>query len=311
LATPGMRTILVIDDSHLVLAFARSTLETAGFRVITRSRSEGCVALILQEKPDAVLVDPSSAAADTVVRLFGKAQLHSEVLVLFHSGTSEEALKAQVLATGAHGHVRKSEDSFELIQQIQRWLRIGSSSHSKLKAGNVAEVPGGYDSSGSSVSLSGRKLSGEAGSNVAPARRSSGSLQLDLPVVLFIDDDMGTLSGFRREVQSEPYLVEFALSGTRAIQRITTQPIPRVVVSDLMMPEPSGVEVYERVVREDPSWRERFIFVTGAAALQDFRSFIAEFGGTVLRKPVDGAVLRKAIRRALAVAEEHQLRQTP
>jgi CheY-like chemotaxis protein len=314
----GPRTILVIDDSHAVLAVTRSTLEAAGYRVITRTRAEGCVALILQEKPDAVLVDPNASAgsAETVVRLFGRAQPHSETLVLFHSAHSEETMRTQALTLGAHGYVRKSDDAFDLIQQMDRCLKHPvQTSHSRLKAGAPSDVSDdtspGRAAAVRTHSVPTETRSAASAATVPATRRSSGSLQLDLPVVLFIDDDMGTLSGFRREVQSEPYAVEFALSGTRAIQRILAPVPPKVVVSDLMMPGASGADVFEKVVSMDPSWQDRFVFVTGASVLSDFSGFLASFKGTVLQKPVEGAVLRGAIRRLMGIAEDGRIRQVP
>ena len=51
------RTILVIDDNAVVLEVTRSTLEHAGFRVVTRDRASGAIAAVLQERPDLVLLD--------------------------------------------------------------------------------------------------------------------------------------------------------------------------------------------------------------------------------------------------------------
>ena len=51
------RTILVIDDNAVVLEMTRSTLEMAGFRVFTRERTVGAIGIILEERPDLVLLD--------------------------------------------------------------------------------------------------------------------------------------------------------------------------------------------------------------------------------------------------------------
>ena len=50
-------TILVVDDSEVVLNVTRTLLEAVGYRVLTHSGPAGCVAVILQEKPDLVLID--------------------------------------------------------------------------------------------------------------------------------------------------------------------------------------------------------------------------------------------------------------
>jgi CheY-like chemotaxis protein len=45
-------TMLVIDDSEVVLEMTRFTLERAGYRVITRDRAQGSIAATLNEQPD-------------------------------------------------------------------------------------------------------------------------------------------------------------------------------------------------------------------------------------------------------------------
>jgi CheY-like chemotaxis protein len=136
-----------------------------------------------------------------------------------------------------------------------------------------------------------------------PVGRTSGTLPIQLPVVLFIDDDMAALSALRREVQSEPYSVEFALSGTQALRRILSATAPNLVVSDLLMPEPSGADVYRRAVAADARWAERFVFVTGAGIVPEVSDFLNGFSGVVLEKPVRGEQLRAVIREGLATLE--------
>lgn len=300
---PGKKTILVIDDSEIVLGLVRTTLESAGFRVITQSRTAGAVALILQEKPDLVLLDVNmpNIGGDTIAKLFGKAQANSDTIVLLHSSLPEETLKARVLASGAHGYVQKTDDTFELLREINRWLKVGAhGSQSKMRVSSQANTDD--DASGSGPRLVARPAqsldAGDGGARTA--RRTSGTTALDLPLVLFIDDDMSTLSAFRREVQSEPYTVEFALSGAQAIRRIHGSPPPTLVVSDLLMPEPAGPEVYRQAILKDPTYRDRFIFVTGASGLRELNDFLASFHGTVLHKPVSGEALRNAIRARLS-----------
>jgi len=116
---------------------------------------------------------------------------------------------------------------------------------------------------------------------------------------MFIDDDMGTLSGFRRDVQSEPYLVEFALSGAQALRRIFSPSPPSLVVSDILMPSMSGVEIYRQAVAKDKIWEQRFLFVTGAGYAAEVSEFSENFKGLVLTKPVEGQRLRRAIREHL------------
>src|SRR5689334_7217319 len=80
-------TVLVVDDSEVVLAVTKALLEGAGFRVLTHPGPAGCVAVILQEKPDLVLIDVNmpKLGGETIVKLFGKAQPNSETITLLFS----------------------------------------------------------------------------------------------------------------------------------------------------------------------------------------------------------------------------------
>jgi DNA-binding NtrC family response regulator len=64
------KTILIVDDSPIVLEMAGSALEGAGYKVVLRSRGEGTVAAVIQERPDLVLLDvkllPSMSGLDTL-----------------------------------------------------------------------------------------------------------------------------------------------------------------------------------------------------------------------------------------------------
>src|SRR6478735_4880157 len=118
-------TILVVDDSDVVLTVTRTLLEASGYRVLTHSGPAGCVAVILQEKPDLVLIDVNmpKLGGETIVKLFGKAQPNSETIILLFSTLSADQLEQRARAAGAHGFIRKTEDSFELVRQVNRWLR--------------------------------------------------------------------------------------------------------------------------------------------------------------------------------------------
>jgi DNA-binding response OmpR family regulator len=111
---------------------------------------------------------------------------------------------------------------------------------------------------------------------------------------LFVDDDMLILSSYRRIVQRENMDAEFALSGTQALKWIISGDPPDVVVSDLMMPPPGGDAVYAQAVAADPSWKHRFVFVSGVREAPQVLG--GSFNGPLLAKPVEPSELIAAIR---------------
>jgi CheY-like chemotaxis protein len=292
--------IVVIDDSEIVLEVTKGALEGAGYEVIVHDRPAGCVALILHEKPDLVLMDVNmpGLGGDTIVSVLGKAAPTSDTIVLLHSSLSAAVLRTKAATAGAHGFIQKSGDLFGLVREVNRWLkRVNSSGHMRAALAQSTEdrspsgtrpaalvVPSAPPSSDSLGVLAGRK---------------SGTVRVDAPTVLLVDDDMTVLSAFRRALQTEDISIEFALSGAQALRRMLSDKPPDVVVCDMLLPDVAGAEVYQRAIAAEPSFRQRFIVATGASAVPAVATFLASFSGTVLYKPIDPAQLTLAVRGCL------------
>ncbi len=300
IAPPHTATVLVVDDSEVVLAVTKSVLESAGYRVLTHPGPAGCVAMILQEKPDLVLIEVNmqKLGGEIIVKLFGKAQPNSETIILLYSTLSADHLRDKAQTSGAHGFIRKTEDSYELVRQVHRWLKkerglagrtpsrpelpAGPPSNPEKPPGAVASVP----PPAKPATLS------------RPPPKVSGTTRVR-PTVLFIDDDMEALSAFQRDVQGEAYTTDFALSVAQGQRAMGATPRPALVVTSL---KDSGIELYERAVGNDSDWSDRFVFVTPRQLDSRGVEFLERYQGVVLRRPVLGTDLRNAIRRKLGDA---------
>jgi CheY-like chemotaxis protein len=132
-------------------------------------------------------------------------------------------------------------------------------------------------------------------------RRPSGAYPLTVPTVLFVDDDMLALSGYRRQLHGQPFEFDFALSVAQALRLLESTHPPSVIVSDLLMPEPSGRELLRKALDRDPSWSRRFVIVTGLSAHEARNHLDPRFTGALLRKPVETDALSSAIKGSLSV----------
>ncbi len=129
---------------------------------------------------------------------------------------------------------------------------------------------------------------------VAPALPISG----DAPVgavrrVLIIDDDPLVASALRRLLASRD--VQVADSGRRGIELLRENPHFEVILCDLMMPEVSGMDVFETVLEEQPELAPRFVFMTGGAFTSRARAFLEQVSNPRLEKPFDGKTLRQLV----------------
>jgi CheY-like chemotaxis protein len=294
--------IVVIDDSEIVLEVTKGALEGAGYDVVTHDRPGGCVALILHEKPDLVLMDVNmpGLGGDTIVSVLGKAAPTSDTVVLLHSSLSAEVLRNKATAAGAHGFLQKSGDLFGLVREVNRWLkRVHSSAN--MRAAVLVPSDDRYPS-GTRATASALAVGPPSSDSGSAARRTSATVRVDAATVLLVDDDMSVLSGFRRALQLEDLSIEFALSGGQALRRMLSDKPPDVVICDMMLPDISGMEVYQRAVAAEPSFRQRFAVATGAASVPPVATFLAMFAGPVLFKPVESSQLIQAVRNCLSGA---------
>lgn len=303
--------IVVIDDSEIVLEVTRGALEGAGYDVVTHDRPAGCVALILHEKPDLVLMDVNmpGLGGDTIVSVLAKAAPTSDTIVLLHSSLSAEVLRSKAATAGAHGFLQKSGDLFGTVREVNRWLKRAISNgnlRAALSTSSEEKYPSGSRPVANALASASSVASASSAASAPPSsdsgRRTSGLLRVDAPTVLLVDDDMAVLSAFRRCLQTEDLSIEFALSGGQALRRLLSEKPPDVVVCDMLLPDISGVDVYQRAVAADSSYRQRFAVATGAASMPVVATFLAGFAGPVLHKPVASAQLIQAVRTCLTGA---------
>lgn len=130
-------------------------------------------------------------------------------------------------------------------------------------------------------------------------------------VVLFVDDDMRLLASLRRGLLDEPYEVLLAASGGEALEVFRTCEVD-LLVTDLCMPEMSGLELVEIARREYPKTRR--VLLSGQ---MHFASPNASFiirrvlGGDIFAfvpKPWDiEGRLKKVVREALVAKEPFAL----
>jgi PAS domain S-box-containing protein len=104
--------------------------------------------------------------------------------------------------------------------------------------------------------------------------------------VLVVDDEIA-LGRTLAISLSDEFHVSTVTSGRRALELLLGDAHFDVVVCDLMMPDVSGMDVYERVVERSPEMASHFVFVTGGAFTERARAFIESAGAPVIEKPFE------------------------
>lgn len=135
-------------------------------------------------------------------------------------------------------------------------------------------------------------------------RRSTLSGPIEKPRVLdilILDDEPQVAAALKRLLHR--HRVAIVHSGVDARSALAERTFD-VIVSDVMMPEPSGIDVYLELAARGSELVERFIFVTGGVHGQKAQKFLAAIENPRLEKPVDALELDLAIARVLHGAEE-------
>ncbi|WP_426752817.1 PAS domain S-box protein [Myxococcus sp. Y35] len=111
--------------------------------------------------------------------------------------------------------------------------------------------------------------------------------------ILIVDDDAAVASSLRRLLAPE-HDVEVALRGTEALQRMEAQAFD-VIFCDLLMPEMTGMDLFDELKRTAPESANRMFFLTGGAFTQRAREFLDEHPDRYMEKPVDIEAVRRLV----------------
>ena len=115
--------------------------------------------------------------------------------------------------------------------------------------------------------------------------------------VLVIDDEPALLRTIARALKGDHDVVAVG-SPIDALRMLVEERRPfDLILCDLVMPLMTGMELYERVKSHDPALAARFVFVTGGAADEELRAFLASVPNERLEKPFVNESLRMLTRR--------------
>jgi len=133
---------------------------------------------------------------------------------------------------------------------------------------------------------------------VEPERTSLGASRSGLRVLL-ADDEPGVRRVIRRLLEQHGLVVTEAVDGADALERYQQEPDAfGLIVTDVIMPRMTGVELFEAIRKEAPSLP--FVFVSGYADGSD-RVTLSAADATFVEKPFTHGTLLRALDHALSV----------
>ena len=123
------KTILIVDDEAPIREMVAMALEMAGFLCIEAGDALQAHSLIVDEKPDLILLDwmmPDISGIELARRL-KRDELTQEIPIIMLTAKGEEDHKIQGLETGADDYITKPFSTRELIARLKAVMRRSGS----------------------------------------------------------------------------------------------------------------------------------------------------------------------------------------
>jgi two-component system, NtrC family, sensor kinase len=113
--------------------------------------------------------------------------------------------------------------------------------------------------------------------------------------VLVIDDEPEVIEALARTI-GPLHSIERAGSGTRALELLAQDAGYDVIFCDLMMPELTGMDLYEVIASKYPELLERMIFMTAGGFTPRAIAFVDQHGPKCIEKPFSPETVRACLR---------------
>jgi DNA-binding NtrC family response regulator len=123
---------------------------------------------------------------------------------------------------------------------------------------------------------------------------------MEKPLILVVDDESDSLAYLFDLLHNEGYRVLPTSNPLEALEHAAKKK-PRLIISDLRMPDLDGMELLERVRSVSP--RTRVILLTAYGDWEMFQDVVRKGGESMLLKPSSNEEILRSVRRALEEVE--------
>jgi len=233
---------LVVDDLELMRAVTVNQLRGMGCDKVKVARNGSeALDMLRASKFDAVLSDwnmPVMSGLELLKALRNDAKL-AKIPFLMITAEAERQRIEEVISAGVNALLVKPYNSASLLSRLERML----DPHKRPTPKPAAAAPAVSNNSGSN--------DGASLAAVLPPSR-----------ILVVDDYPVSLKLLEKLFKDE-YLVQTASDGPAALALCQTEPLPDLVLMDVLMPGMDGFEVVRRLRDKPATAQIPVIFVTG------------------------------------------------
>lgn len=117
------------------------------------------------------------------------------------------------------------------------------------------------------------------------------------PRILVVDDEPMVLHSICRRLRADAE-VEGVGSMAESLEALDEKPFD-LILTDMMMPNGSGIDLYQELLEREPKLAARMVFMSGGVFTEEARAFKERTSNPFVDKPLDMEVVRRLVRSAV------------
>lgn len=287
-----MARILIIEDNPANIELMSFLLGAYGHTPLSAADGARGVAAARSELPDLIACDVNLPGMDgfQVLAALKQELALAGVPILAVTALAMAGDREKVLAAGFDGYISKPIEPESFVAELEAFL---------------AGTPGAAAAAIPAPAAAPEPVTPQVAA-IAPAINPSdtgpGTVTLERPTLLLVDDDRFMLGVLNDMLTNEPYRVLSAQSGEEALALLAAEPVD-VILCDQAMPGMRGTEVLAEAARRYPKTVR--LMLSGQPDLSEIEAAIAAgvADGHYI-KPVGAALLRERLGAAFRLHSE-------
>lgn len=126
------------------------------------------------------------------------------------------------------------------------------------------------------------------------------------PVVLIIDDTRLNIQALAHILKND-YTIKIAHGGGKALELVTQEPIPDLILLDVEMPEVSGYDVCRRLRENSDTFNIPIVFVTGKDSIKEEEYGLSLGAVDYITKPIHPSIVKARVKTHITLKRQYDL----